>query len=175
MIPLSSVAQPQEFYQLTLLCSRARPLNHLHKIYHLPNKKSKYHNLVSGKIVTLPIITTPLTITPLIPTYSMPSHLAVCLAWTALVVLVRELRFSHGYLRLIPRYGTIILENTESNMWETGSWEQRNIGTGSMGFAVENLIIQPCIAMEIRGSARPTLRKKPYSPWSKDVAKKQWC
>ena len=52
----------------------------------------------------------------------------------------------------------MILETTESKMWETGSYKPRNIGIGLglVVFAVEGLIIQPCFATEIRGSVRPT-------------------
>ena len=44
-----------------------------------------------------------------------------------------------------------------------------------MAFAVGNPKIRPCFAMEIRGSGKPTLGKKPYLPQSKSVAKKLWC
>jgi len=77
---------------------------------------------------------------------------------------MRELRFSHGYHNWTPGYGTAVSETTESNMLGTGSYEQRNTGVGSMAFAVENPIIQPCFAMEIRGSAKPTLGTEPYPP-----------
>jgi len=81
-----------------------------------------------------------------------------------MVLSTRRLRFSHGYLHWNPEYGTRILEPTESNMWETGSYEQRNIGIGSMEFAVGNPAVRPCFATEIRGPARPTSGKKPYPP-----------
>ena len=56
-----------------------------------------------------------------------------------------------------------ISDLTESSMWETGSYERKNIRIGSMESAVENPILQPCCAMELRGSGRPTLGKKAYS------------
>jgi len=57
-------------------------------------------------------------------------------------------------------------------MWETGSYKQRNIEIGSVVIMVRDPVVQPCFAMEIRGSVRPTLGKKAYSPLCRDVAKK---
>ena len=57
-------------------------------------------------------------------------------------------------------------------MWETGSYKQRNIEIGSMVTMVRDPIIQPCFAMEARGSARPTLGKGAHSPQSRFVAEK---
>jgi len=56
----------------------------------------------------------------------------------------------------------MILEPTESRMWESGSFEQRNIRIGSMAFAVGNPVIQSCFATETQGSAKPTSGKKLY-------------
>ena len=75
---------------------------------------------------------------------------------------MRGLRFSHGYLRSNPKYGIMILEPTESRMWETGSFEPRNIRTGSMASTAGNPTIQSCFATEIRGSVKPSLGKKSY-------------
>jgi len=61
----------------------------------------------------------------------------------------------------------MILEPTESNTWETGSYEQRNIGIGSM--AVRNPAVRPCFAMGIQGSARPTSGTKPYLHEAKEL------
>ena len=127
-------------------------------------KKRKCRDLVSGKIATLSITATPLTIIPtpliIIPTRStIPSIIP-----STILLLMRGIRFSHGYLHWNPEYGTMILEPTESNMWETGSYGQRNIRIGAMAFTVANPISRPCLVTEIRGSARPTLGKKPYPP-----------
>ena len=89
-----------------------------------------------------------------------------------MVVPTRGIRFSHGYPLWNPEYGTMILELTESSMWETGSYGQRNIGIGSMVFAMGNPVVRPCFAMELRGSARPTSGKRSYPPRSESVAKK---
>jgi len=60
-------------------------------------------------------------------------------------------------------------------MWETGSYRRRNIGIGSIAFAVGNLVARPCFAMELRGSARPTLGKELYHMRREDVAKRLRC
>ena len=61
-----------------------------------------------------------------------------------------------------PGCGTRILESTESSMWETSFYDQRNIRIGAMEFTVANTIIRPYFDTEIRGLGRPTLGKKPY-------------
>ena len=50
--------------------------------------------------------------------------------------------------------------------------EQRNIGIGSVAFAVENPVIRHCFATGIRESARPTSGKEPYPLRRKGVSKK---
>ena len=84
-------------------------------------KEGKCRNLVSGKIATLSITAIPLIIIPtpltIIPTLSIPSIIPSII----LPRLTRGIKFSHGYLHWNPEYGTMILEPTESNMWETGS------------------------------------------------------
>jgi len=58
---------------------------------------------------------------------------------------------SHGYLHQDRCGPMILLEPTESKMWETGSCEQKNIGIGSMAFAVRDSIIRPCFCCGDRG------------------------
>ena len=65
----------------------------------------------------------------------------------------------------------MMLDPSVSNMWETGSYKQRNGEVGSMAFAAEDPIIRPCFAMEIRGLGKPTSRKKAYPPRSQGIAK----
>ena len=48
----------------------------------------------------------------------------------------------------------MMLESTEPNMWETGSYKQKDIGVGPMVFPVENPIIRVCFATEIQESVR---------------------
>ena len=99
-------------------------------------------------------IPTPTTATPLITS----TH-SILLRITVAVPMI-GLGHTNGYLGCNRRYGTVTLEPTELNMWEIGSYEQKNTGPGSIAFAVENPVIQPCFATEIRGSAKPTSRKK---------------
>lgn len=77
-------------------------------------------------------------------------------------MLARGLRFLSGYLHWNPECRIMMLESTEPNMWETGSYEKRNIGIGSMAFPVENPIIRLWFAAEIRESARPTSGKNAH-------------
>ena len=77
-------------------------------------------------------------------------------------MLARGLRFLSGYLHWNPECRIMMLESTELNMWETGSYEERNIGIGSMAFPAENSIIRLWFAAEIRESARPTSGKNAH-------------
>ena len=89
-----------------------------------------------------------------------------------LVVPMRRLRFSHGYLRWNHAHGIVISQSIESQVWETGSLKQRNFGIGSMVVAVESPVIRPCFATELQGSVRPTSGKRLYLSLRKGFFKK---
>ena len=71
-----------------------------------------------------------------------------------------DLIFLPGYPHLIPGYGTRTSETSESNMSENGSYDLRNLETGTLAAREVNPIRQFCFSMGIRGWARRLLGNK---------------
>ena len=86
--------------------------------------------------------------------------------------LTRGRKFWLGYPHLNLKDGTTIFKPVELTRWETGSYKLRNIEIGLVTFRGVNLMAQPCIAIEVRGLARPILGKRRYTRGSTRIVNK---
>jgi len=119
-------------------------------------KDPECRNLTSPTISTTPLI--------------IPILLTMC-GITALWV-TRSPKFWPGYHHSNLRYGTTTSKHVGSTRWEIGSYGRKNIGTGLVVSVWEILLVQPCFATEVPGSAKHTLGRREHTQRKEGIANK---